>query len=177
MKTLFLFPTSFEAEPFVGLRPDADVVIIGVGMAEAAALSARVIAERKPDRVVLCGIAGAISEDIAVGDVVEVVSDRVAGLPKAFDKEYISPARTLLPSVHSLTVNHTGEGVPCAEHNCNAIEQMEGAAVAAVAEAFGVEYIHLRAISNRVSDERSQWRVGEAVASLSCIVARLFTEQ
>ena len=53
------------------------------------------------------------------------------------------------------------------------IEQMEGAAVAAVCEAFSVEYLHLRAISNRVSDERKAWRTAEAIEAL----ARAVTEQ
>lgn len=176
MKTLFLFPTPMEAQPFKELCPDADIVIIGVGMAAAAASSAYAIAERKPDRVVLCGIAGAMGDDVAVGTVVEVLRDRVAGLPKAFDKEYISPARTLRLSVHSLTVSRTGEGAPYAEQGCPTIEQMEGAAVAAVAEAFGVEYMHLRAISNRVSDDRKAWRIGEAIQALGKELSQLFTE-
>ena len=57
------------------------------------------------------------------------------------------------------------------------VEQMEGAAVAAVVIALGVEdYCHIRAISNRVGEPFAQWRVGEAVAALAAVVAQLFTE-
>ena len=176
MKTLYLFPTSFEAAPFRAQHPSAIVVEIGVGMAAAAATTARAIVEHKPQRVVLCGIAGAFNESIQVGEVVEVVSDRVVGLPATFDKIYTHSARTALRAVHSLTVSRTGDGVGLAADSEPAIEQMEGAAVVAVAEAFGVEYCHLRAISNRVSDGREAWRIGEAIAALSSALANLFEE-
>ena len=145
-------------------------------MAAAAAATARAIVEHQPQRVVLCGIAGAFDESIAVGEVVEVVSDRVAGLPASFDKIYSHPARTALRAVHSLTVSRTGDGVGVVTDSMPTIEQMEGAAVAAVAEAFGVEYCHLRAISNRVSDERAAWRIGEAISALCSTLDNLFEE-
>jgi len=53
------------------------------------------------------------------------------------------------------------------------VEQMEGAAVAAACRAFGAEFVHLRAISNRVGDPRSEWRVAEAVEALARAAARL----
>lgn len=176
MKTLYLFPTSFEAAPFRAQHPLATVVEIGVGMAAAAATTARAIVEHKPQRVVLCGIAGAFDESIAVGEVVEVVSDRVAGLPASFDKIYSNPARTAFRAVSSLTVSRTGDGVGVVTDSMPTIEQMEGASVAAVAEAFGVEYCHLRAISNRVSDERAAWRIGEAISALCSALETLFEE-
>ena len=176
MKTLYLFPTSFEAAPFRAQHPSATVVEIGVGMAAAAATTARALVEHQPQRVVLCGIAGAFDESIAVGEVIEVVSDRVAGLPASFDKIYSHPARTALRAVHSLTVSRTGDGVGVVTDSMPTIEQMEGAAVAAVAEAFGVEYCHLRAISNRVSDERAAWRIGEAISALCSALEILFEE-
>lgn len=172
--TLYLFPTQAEAEPFRRLCPTAEVAIIGVGMAEAAARSSRAVVHRAPRRVVLCGVAGAVDERLQVGDVVEVVSDRVVGLPAAFSREYLCTPKTALPVASALTVSRTGDGVGASQHTSTeaiaslpAIEQMEGAAVAAVAEAFGVEYVHLRAISNRVSDSRERWRIDEAIEALA----------
>lgn len=176
MKSLYLFPTRFEAEPFVALRPDADVVVIGVGMAQAGASVARAIVEYKPPRVVLCGIAGVFGEQVSIGEVVEVVSDRVAGLPKAFDRVYAQVPKTAYRAVGALTVSRTGEGLAEAEH-ATMIEQMEGAAVAAVCEAFSVEYLHLRAISNRVSDERKAWRTAEAIEALAQAVAEQYDKE
>lgn len=176
MKSLYLFPTRFEAEPFIALRPDANVVVIGVGMAQAGASVACAIVEHKPQRVVLCGIAGAFGEQVSIGEVVEVVSDRVAGLPKAFDREYAQVPKTAYRAVGALTVSRTGEGLAEAEHAAM-IEQMEGAAVAAVCEAFSVEYLHLRAISNRVSDERKAWRTAEAIEALARAVAEQYDKE
>lgn len=178
--TLYLFPTQAEAEPFRRLCPTAQVAIIGVGMAEAAARSSRAVVQRAPRRVVLCGVAGAVDESLQVGDVVEVVSDRVVGLPAAFSREYLCPPKTALPKACALTVSRTGDGVdalPITSTEPTAslptIEQMEGAAVAAVAEAFGVEYVHLRAISNRVSDSREQWRIDDAIEALTQILKNI----
>lgn len=179
-KTLFLFPTEAEAAPFRALRPDAEVVIIGVGMAEAAAGTAAAIVEHKPERVVLCGIAGACDERVDVGQVVEVLRDRVEGLPDAYVEEYECDRLTGLDSVHTLTVSHSGDAMrneALVAGDVPVVEQMEGASVAAVVIALGVEdYCHIRAVSNRVGEPFEQWHVGEAVTALAAVVAQLFTE-
>ena len=169
MKTLYLFPTREESVVLLARRPELQqqVGIIGVGMAEAGAGAAALIAEHKPQRVVLCGIAGACDGKIEVGSVVQVESDRVAGLPKKYSIEYGSSCVEGLCRVQSLTVNRTGESLPQVASEKPCIEQMEGAAVAAVCKALGVgEYYHLRAISNYVNDPRSAWRIKEAVEAL-----------
>ena len=179
-KTLFLFPTEAEAAPFRTLRPDAEVAIIGVGMAEAAAGTAAAIVEHKPERVVLCGIAGACDERVDVGQVVEVLRDRVEGLPDAYVEEYECDHLTGLDSVHTLTVSHSGDAMrneALVAGDVPVVEQMEGASVAAVVIALGVEdYCHIRAVSNRVGEPFEQWHVGEAVTALAAVVAQLFTE-
>ena len=143
------------------------VVVIGVGMAEAGARAAQAIARREPQRVVLCGIAGACDRRVEVGAVVQVESDRVAGLPEKYSIEYSSSLVEGLCRVQSLTVNRTGESLSVVAGNLPCVEQMEGAAVVAVCEALGVkEYYHLRAISNYVDDPRSAWRIKEAVSAL-----------
>lgn len=179
-KTLFLFPTEAEAASFRTLRPDAECAIIGVGMAEAAAGAVTAIQEHKPARVVLCGIAGACDERLGVGQVIEVLYDRVEGLPEAYAEEYVCDRLTGLDGVRTLTVSRSGDAMRNEEivaGDMPVVEQMEGAAVAAVVIALDVEdYCHIRAISNRVGEEFGQWRVGEAVAALGAVVAQLFTE-
>ncbi|MBQ5715153.1 MAG: hypothetical protein IIV60_02230 [Alistipes sp.] len=169
MNTLYLFPTIEESVAFCDLRPELreQVVVVGVGMAEAGANAAALIARHRPRRVVLCGIAGACDSRVEVGAVVQVESDRVAGLPEKYSIEYSSSFLEGLCRVQSLTVNRTGESLPIVAGNLPCIEQMEGAAVAAVCRAMGVEeYYHLRAISNYVDDDRSAWRIKEAVEAL-----------
>lgn len=170
-KTIYLFPTAGEAAPFRELCPAAEVSIIGVGIAEAAASAAVVIAHHRPERVILCGIAGAIDDSIMVGEVVEVAKDSVVGLPAAYAKEYDSEPLTSLRRVRSFTVSSTS-AAQC-EEAVAAIEQMEGAGVAAVAERMEVEYHHIRAISNRIADPRSQWRIEEAVETLAQELAKI----
>ena len=175
MTTLYLFPTAGEAVGLISLYPEVEphVGFIGVGMAEAGANAAALIAEHRPHRVVLCGIAGACSKELKVGDVVQVISDRVGGLPEAYGFEYSSCAVEGLPVVRSITVSRTGDAQPMAK-DMPCIEQMEGAAVAAACKVLGVsEYYHLRAISNYVDDSRSAWRISDAVEALAKAVAAL----
>ena len=57
------------------------------------------------------------------------------------------------------------------------VEQMEGAAIGAVCRAWGVEYSHLRTISNRVGDARPLWRADEAVEHLAEVLSELYDVQ
>ena len=54
-----------------------------------------------------------------------------------------------------------------AEKGCAAIENMEGAALFALAREYGFGVVEIRAISNRVGEEFACWRVGEAVEALA----------
>lgn len=176
--TIYCFPTKEESAVFRALRPDADVREVGVGMASAGALAAIWIAAFGPKRIVLCGIAGACDESLQVGQVVEVVSDSVAGLPEAYAEEYVANTTGKLPQVNTLTVSHTGDSLPyiAADASLPYIEQMEGAGVAIACKELDVEFYHVRAISNRVGDDRSEWRINEAVTALGAVVAQLFKE-
>lgn len=181
VSTLYLFPTEGEAAGLLRRRADAAVAVTGVGMAEAAAGTVRALRMWRPRRVVLCGIAGACGGGLHAGDVVEIVEDSVAALPAAYRVSYRTPHRTPLAAARAVTVNVVGEAVAPlsalpAEHETCAlpvVEQMEGAAVAAVCRELGVEYMHLRAISNHVGDRRSAWRVAEAVEALGAAAAAI----
>lgn len=176
---LYLFPTEFEAAPFRALRPQAEVRIVGVGMSQAAATLSRIIAEEQPERVVLCGIAGACDERLKVGGAVEVVTDCEMGLPKAYAESYKPCRCTELPEVEAFTVSRCGASLECGarESEVQAIEQMEGVAVGAMCRAWGVEYSHLRTISNRVGDARPLWRADEAVEHLAEVLSELYDVQ
>ena len=179
-KTLFLFPTEGEAASFRTLCPDAAVAIIGVGMAEAAANVAVQLVAHDPERVVLCGIAGACDERLSVGQVVEVVHDSVEGLPEKYSVAYQREPSTGLQAVRTLTVNHSGDALRHEEiiHGpLPVVEQMEGMAVATMLHHLGFKnFIHIRAISNRVGEPFAQWRVGEAVKALAAVVAQMYKE-
>lgn len=180
INTLFLFPTEAEAASFRTLCPEAAVAIIGVGMAEAAAGIAVQMVACGPERVVLCGIAGACDDRLSVGQVVEVVHDSVEGLPESYSVDYQTEPSTDLQPVRTLTVNHSGDALRNEEiiHGpLPVVEQMEGMAVATMLHHLGFKnFIHIRAISNRVGEPFAQWRVGEAVTALAAVVAQMYKE-
>ena len=60
----------------------------GVGAAEIAAATIRAVKARKPQLVVLAGIAGAYDRSLQRGEVVEVVTERIAGIPARYAREY-----------------------------------------------------------------------------------------
>lgn len=175
MQRLFLFPTSEEAEALLKCWPDAPYRIIGVGLAEAAVGAVRAITECGAQSVVLCGVAGAMGEEIVVGQVVEVVEDRVAGLPERFSRIYTSEPKTNYQAVASLSVSHSEDGYLYSDIDSPypLIEQMEGASVSAVAEQLGVEFLHLRAISNRVGNPFAMWEIGKACEALAEALTKL----
>ena len=132
MRTLILIPTETEAALLRAACPDAPVRIAGVGMAAAAAATARIIAEEHPDRLILAGIAGASDRSVAVCEVVAVAGERIAELPGKYAVRYAAdfiPAG--LRTVESNTTNRTGVAASGTQ-----IENMEGAAFLAVCRAF-----------------------------------------
>ena len=173
---IYLFPTELEAKSFRALCPDAEVVISGVGMAATAAAIARLDRERglsADDVVVLAGIAGAYGDSVAVGEAVEVVSEECVELPERFRSPYkqLQPY-TSLRRVRSNTV-HTMQS----ESYGADIENMEGAALFAMAEVLGYRAVEVRAISNRVGEPFEKWAVDEAVTALAKELKKLEDEK
>ena len=159
---IYLFPTELEAKAFRALCPNAEVVISGVGMAATAATIAS-LGCRGGDVVVLAGIAGAYDDSVAVGSVVEVMSEECVELPERFRRRYLQPQPyTTLRGVASNTV-HTMQSL---SHGAE-IENMEGAVLMAMAETMGYRAVEVRAISNRVGDSFDKWAVDEAVMALA----------
>ena len=173
---IYLFPTELEAKAFRELCPDAEVVISGVGMAATAAAIARLDRERglsADDVVVLAGIAGAYGDSVAVGEAVEVVSEECVELPERFRSPYKQfQPYTSLRRVRSNTV-HTMQSESCGVD----IENMEGAALFAMAEVLGFRAVEVRAISNRVGEPFEKWTVDEAVTALAKELKKLEDEK
>ena len=163
---VYLFPTELEAARFRELVPEAEVVISGVGEAATAATLARVVPKYGHDVCfVLAGVAGSYGDAIAVGEVVEVISERCAELPERFIVEYRNGAQTALKSVRSNTVSRGDSALQGAD-----IENMEGATLFAMAAAMELKVMQIRAISNRVGEEFSMWRINEALEALASVL-------
>ncbi len=172
---VFIFPTELEAQPFRLAYPHASIVICGVGMAECAAAVAAIIVDmkmghREPQRLILCGIAGTYDPaDVAIGEVVEVVSEKIYALPERFAELYtVSPTTSLRPvSSNSVTAAEL-----TAPHGVQ-IENMEGASFCALCQQAQVPYTQVRAISNVVGDKFENWEVNRALTQLAIHLGEL----
>ena len=168
---IFLFPTEVEASRLRALRPDLDIRICGIGAVETATEVARILrTERKP--LLLCGIAGAYDHTLQKGDVVAVTEERFAYLSTGYDRAYSATMVVEdLPMVRSNTVSHCAMAADGAE-----IENMEGAALFALAQAEGVQCGEIRAISNYVGEERKEWNIELALENLTEAILNLDLE-
>lgn len=161
-ESILLFPTEAEATPLRTLRPDLDIRICGIGAVETAVAVARIVrTERKP--ILLCGIAGAYDRNLKKGDVVAVAEERFARLSTGYEGRYLaSLAIEGLKMVRSNTVSQCAMDAEGAE-----IENMEGASLFALAQAEGLTCGEIRAISNYVGEERSEWDIPLALERLT----------
>ena len=165
---ILLFPTELEAARLRALRPDLDIRICGIGAVETATEVARILrTEREP--LLLCGIAGAYNHNLQKGDVVAVTEERFAYLSTGYNRSYLaSMVVEGLPMVRSNTVSHCSQKSDGAE-----IENMEGAALFALALAEGIKCGEIRAISNFVGEERGEWNIELALERLTDTIANL----
>ena len=165
---IILFPTELEAARLRELRPDLDIRICGIGAVETATEVARILhTERKP--LLLCGIAGAYDHNLKKGDVVSVTEERFAHLSTGYTRSYYASLEVVgATEVISNTVSHCGMEADGAD-----IENMEGAALFALADAEGVACGEIRAISNYVGEERKEWNIDLALERLAETIANL----
>jgi futalosine hydrolase len=156
-------------------------LLCGIGPVEAAAATARALAERRPDAVLQIGIAGARGIDppaIVLGSEAvycDIAGDLAAQLPRihrvAADASLHAAEQAALPDAFVRPIGTTarvGRG-----HGFD-VEAMEGFAVLRAAELAGVPALELRAISNDADEhDRSLWRNDEAFAALQDAVPRV----
>ncbi len=171
---IFIFPTELEAAKFRTVRPDANIHICGVGMAESGAYVAKLVSEGdRTEHYVLAGIAGAYNiENNPVDQVVEVVEEHIAEIPEVYAKSYpVKPYFGLTPA-RSNTTN--GINLPSGGAD---IENMEGAAVAAVCAIFGVRFSEIRGVSNDVNQPMEDWSDISAVNALTEVLIKIYDQQ
>jgi futalosine hydrolase len=156
----------------------AETLACGIGPVEAAAATARALAERQPSALLHVGIAGARGLPVGtavlgteavycdLGAAIPVV-DRVSpdavllgALREAF------PALPALPIGTSARVGGTASGLQ--------VEAMEGFAVLRAAELAGVPAVEVRVVANEIDEpDRAKWRFDDALATLTEILPRL----
>lgn len=176
------------------------VCISGVGLPLTAFALGRHLATHTYDLLLQAGVAGAIDRSLALGQVVEVVSECFAdvGVEEADGtftaattmgliaantppfsqgriwKEANTPA--FLPQVHGISVNKVHGYTPSIAHLMHQypfaqVESMEGAAFFYAAALSGSRFLQIRSISNYVeSRNRDHWKLHEAIAALNTVL-------
>ena len=153
----------------------AELLVCGIGPVEAAAATARALAERRPSAVLHVGIAGARGlEPLAVVLGSEALYCDAAGpfvparaLP---DPALLARLRATLPAAHVAPIGTSARvGGGSLE-----VEAMEGFAVLRAAELAGVPAVEARVISNELGEpDRALWRFEDAFARLADLLPRL----
>jgi nucleoside phosphorylase len=159
----------------------AETLLCGIGPVDAAAATARALAERSPDAVLHVGIAGATGIEpptLVIGSEArycDIAGDDAAQIPRVERAEpsarLVDAARAALPGalVRPIgTTAHVGRGFGCD------VEAMEGFGVLRAAALAGVPAVEVRAVSNAVDEpDRARWRFDDALAALADAVPRL----
>lgn len=149
-------------------------LVCGIGPVEAAAATARALAERRPDAVLNAGVAGARRASgirpphLVVGSA-SVYCDIAAEIPvlrsATPDAALLAVARRVLPDAHVLPIG-TSAAVD-GSHGVD-VEAMEGFGVLRACALAGVPALELRAVANEIEEEdRSRWHLAEALEALA----------
>ncbi|MFL5912524.1 MAG: hypothetical protein ACJ768_18400 [Gaiellaceae bacterium] len=154
----------------------AETLVCGIGPVEAAAATARALAERRPDFVLHVGIAGARTlEPLSVVLGSEAVyCDIAAAIPVvdrvAPDASLLERCRAALPDAAVVPI---GTSAAVGRGTCD-VEGMEGFGVLRACELAGVPAVELRVIANSPDEsDRTKWRIDEALELLGATLDRL----
>ena len=171
---------------------DLPILITGVGMVNTAINLTKELSNNNYDLVINMGVAGCFSDEIKIGEVVEVVEDCFSEIGfengesfsefSEFDikMKYKVEGKTSLRKVKGLTVNtvHGNENSihKMVERLHPDIESMEGAAVFKVCEEMKIPCIQLRSISNKVEKRNKEnWNLDLAISNLNIEVEKIIT--
>ena len=166
------------------------ILITGVGMVNTAINLTKELSNNNYDLVINMGVAGCFSDDIKIGEVVEVVEDCFSEIGfengDSFSEfsdfeiktKYKVEGKTSLRKVKGLTVNtvHGNENSihKMVERLHPDIESMEGAAVFKVCEEMKIPCIQLRSISNKVEKRNKEnWNLDLAILNLNIEVEKI----
>jgi futalosine hydrolase len=199
VRLLIVCAVAAERDAVVAAGATAEVVVGGVGPAEAAAATSARLAQGGVGLVVCAGIGGgftplqpgevAVASSIVFADLGAETADGFVPLPSlGFGRVAYPVAPATAVELADRTGGHLGTVLTVAtvtgrSETADALatrfpdavaEGMEGAGVAAAAAAFGVPCAELRAISNLVgARDRSAWQIPRALDALAGAVAAL----
>ena len=169
---------------------DLPMLITGVGMVNTAINLTKELNENNYDLVINMGVSGSFSDEIKIGDVVEVIEDCFSEIGFEYGEsfsefsdfdiktKYKVEGKTSLRKVKGITVN-TVHGNEDSIHNTIErlhpdIESMEGSAVFKVCEEMRVSCIQIRSISNKVERRnKKSWNLPLAISKLNTEVEKI----
>jgi len=191
MKILLIVASSDEIikESF----PNSEILISGVGMVNTTFFLTKELCENQYDLVINMGVAGSFTDEIKVGDVVEVVEDHFSEIgfengdkfeqfsDFEIETNYSVEGKTNLQQVKGITVNTVHgneESIAKIVGRLNPdVESMEGAAVFKVCQEFNIPCMQIRAISNKVEKRNKvNWNMPLAIQNLNTKVAQIIAE-
>lgn len=182
MKRIFIFPTIDQAKGFILSEPRDAVFVAGVGMAQTTAAVVRAVKAKKPQLVVLCGLAWSYdTQALPLGEVVEVVTERIAGLSECYQTTAPDTGLPLAAGItccceeghpigQSLCVSESTTEPPQAEDTPDdlpLVGNTEGAAFLALCEALGVAGCEIRAVSHGAGEQASEEQIQRAIDNLT----------
>jgi futalosine hydrolase len=181
-----------------------DILIAGVGIAAVTYSLTRFLSKNEITFAVLVGISGSYDENIKLGEVVNVMSERFADLgvigsnsftdlfEMKLGKENIFPFENGKLRNYTLINNETVNYLKIVEANTvntirhevlsfiqkdSEIESMEGAAFFYVCLQEKVPFIQIRGISNYVGEQnKSKWDIDLAISSLNAVILEFLSE-
>ncbi|MAR40394.1 MAG: futalosine hydrolase [Flavobacteriales bacterium] len=191
MKILLVSATDLEIEK--ERFSDFEILITGIGMLNTSINLTQRLSSGKYDLLINIGVAGSFNSELNIGDVVEVVEDKISELGfedgESFSEfnefnlknVFKNKSKTDLLSVKSITVNrvHGNQGsITEIINRLNPdIENMEGAAFFQVCNTFNVPCIQIRAISNKVEQRnKDNWNLPLAIKNLNNTVQEIIAE-
>lgn len=202
---MILVPTPLEKRVLDPLLADAvracegAVELCGFGLVAAAASSATRIAQRRPERVVLLGIAGSYGDGVPVGEAtrfdavvcdglgVGVGDDHVPtsqlgwsmiepsgrepdARPAIGDRIQLTDGDRALISCCAASANAAEARARARAHPDAVAEDMEGFAVAVSCELADVPLVIIRGVSNVAGDrDHSRWRIEPALRAAAAL--------
>jgi len=158
MTTLVCFALKEEAAPFQKLtagRSDVDVLVVGIGRANAERALRQRLAGATPDQVFTCGFAGALNTELKLGEVIFEPPSGVSGEALATACHRLTaagakPARFFCAARVATTAMEKQS--LRAETGADAVE-MESAAIQAVCAEHGLPCLTVRVISDIAAED------------------------
>jgi futalosine hydrolase len=170
---LVVAATDRELECAAGAR----TLACGIGPVEAAITTARALAARAPEALLLVGLAG--GRGIAAGTLVlgseslycDLHADVHVPRRALPDEPLLAAARAALPGA---LVQPIGTSAAVGGTTGCDVEAMEGFAVLRAADLAGVAAVEVRAVSNEIAEpDRARWDFEKGLAALTDAVPRL----